>query len=420
MVESRTGEFKRGARALFGATIGAGCGLSSISFYTHGVFVPAIVSDTGWSRGDVQLGVTIMILMAVVSAPLAGTLIDKFGARRIALCAIPLYGITLASFALVNDSLWTYYAAWCVMSLLAAGTLPITWTRVVTAWFDNSRGLALGITLAGTGIAATFAPAYVSSLIEQSGWRIAYLLLAVTITLIALPTVFAWFRDPPKLTASNTSEHTTTQRGSLTSAIQSYRFWLMAIGILLVAAGIGGLITNAFPMLTDQGINAGEAARYMGLIGVSVITGRLVVGILLDRFWAPLIAAVFLAAPCVSALIFASDSLSPTTITVAVLIVGLAAGAELDLMAFLVSRYFGLASYGAVYGALYVFFSVGAGIAPFAFGKAYDLFGSYDPILAIVAGMSVAGAALLLMLGPYPIELAKHTTTAETMIRAEP
>lgn len=406
MTPPSTNEFRRGVKPLLGATIGAGCGLSSISFYTHSVFVPAISADTDWSRGDIQLGVTIMILMAIVSAPAVGFLIDRYGARRIALCSIPLYGLTLASFSLVGTSLATYYAVWAVMSLLAAGTLPLTWTRVVNAWFDTSRGLALGITLAGTGIAATFAPSYVNTLIGQFGWREAYALLALTATLIAMPIVFAFFRDPPQIIATETA-HTPKQTGyAFSDAMKSYRFWLMAIGILLVAAGIGGLITNTFPMLLDRGVSATEAAGYLGLIGVSVIMGRLVVGALLDRFWAPMIAAVFLAAPCISAMILSGQSLSPVTITIAVLIIGLAAGAELDLMAFLVSRYFGLVSYGSIYGALYVSFSIGAGVAPFAFGTAYDQFGSYEPILAVVSGMSIVGAVLLLFLGPYPREVA--------------
>ncbi|MEL7296277.1 MAG: MFS transporter, partial [Pseudomonadota bacterium] len=189
-------EFVHGFRPLAGAVIGAGCGLSSISFYTHGAFIPAIAADTGWTRGQLQLGVTIMILMAVVTAPVVGLLVDRFGARRIALTSIPLYGITLAGLSLATDSIWTYYLGWIVMALLSAGTLPIIWTRVVTSWFHDYRGIALGITLAGTGIAATLAPSLVLQLTAEHGWRVAYVLLALIVTVIALPSVFLLFREP--------------------------------------------------------------------------------------------------------------------------------------------------------------------------------------------------------------------------------
>ena len=102
-------EFKLGYRALIGAMIGAGCGLSSISFYTHGVFVSAISQDTDWSRGQIQLGVSIMILMAIVTAPLVGSLVDRYGARFIALISIPLYGLAMSSFVFIGNDINHYY-----------------------------------------------------------------------------------------------------------------------------------------------------------------------------------------------------------------------------------------------------------------------------------------------------------------------
>jgi predicted MFS family arabinose efflux permease len=295
------------------------------------------------------------------------------------------------------------------MSILAAGTLPIIWTRVVNSWFDTYRGIALGITLAGTGIAATFAPSYVVWLISQIGWRNAYVVLAVTITLISLPGVYWLFKDPLQ-SLSDRRQHdaeidtpvVATTGMTLAQALRGYRFWAMGVGLLLVAAGISGLITNLVPLLIDKGITPTVAGRYAGLIGVSVISGRLVAGFLVDHIWAPLVAAIFLSAPCIAALVLSADVISPGFIAISAIVIGLAAGAELDLLAFLASRYFGLLHYGAVYGTLYVFFSIGAGLAPVGFGQVYDIFGNYVPVLNVVATMSVAGAALMLMLGRYP------------------
>jgi MFS family permease len=393
-------EFRSGTRPLLGAMVGAGCGLSSISFYTHSVFAVAISNDTGWSRGDVQLGVTIMILMAIITAPVAGLMVDRYGARRVALVSVPLYGITLAALSLTGDRLGLYYAGWAIMSILAAGTLPVTWTRVVNGWFDRYRGIALGITLAGTGIAASLGPSFVTGLIGDYGWRTTYILLATTVMLISLPLVFFLFRERPETTVADLS---TAKSGLRPSVVFSgYRFWVIGVGLVLAAAGISGLITNSVSMLTDRGFTVADAARYVGLIGVSVIVGRLFVGMLLDRIWAPLVAAIFLAAPAVSAVILSGVITSPFAISASMIIIGLAAGAELDLLAYLVSRYFGLRHYGTLYGALYIFFSVGAGLAPVSFGLVYDYFGSYSPILMIVASMSVVGALLMLTLGSYP------------------
>lgn len=404
MTTSSFGEFRRGFKPLLGAVIGAGCGISSISFYTHGVFANAISTTTDWSMSQIQLGVTIMILMPVITAPVIGWMIDKFGARRIGLCSIPIYGLTLAAFALTDDTIASYHLLWVCMSLLSAGTLPITWTRVVSTWFDRRRGLALGITLAGTGIAATLAPSYVTSLIAEYGWRNAYAVLALTITVISLPGVYFLFTERPNPGAeSGAPDESATLSGiNLAEALRGYRFWAMGIGLLLVAAGISGLIVSLVPLLVKKGLSASSAAGYAGLIGVNVILGRLLAGYLIDRFWAPMIAAIFLCAPCVAALILTGSEIAPALIIVSALIIGLAAGAELDLFAYLTGRFFGLRHYGALYGGQYVFFSIGAGIAPFAFGRAFDHFGNYDQILLVVAGMSVVGALLMLTLGRYP------------------
>ena len=399
-------EFRIGYKALIGAMIGAGCGLSSVSFYTHSVFVNAISSDTAWTRGDVQLGVSIMILMAIITAPLVGSLIDRFGARSIGLISIPLYALSMSSFFFVDDNLTSYYLAWAFMSVVAAGTLPITWTKVVNSWFDKRRGLALGLTLAGTGVAATFGPAYASWLISDFGWRLSYLILSLTLVIIAFPAVFFLFKEPnaeeTSLFSFESSNQNINVSVSAIDALLGYRFWVMGIALIFAAAGISGLITNSVPMLVDRGFDASKAAQYAGLIGLSVIAGRLIVGVLLDYFWAPLIAAVFLAAPAFPSLIFSSTLDSGMSIAFSMIILGLAAGAELDLLAFLVSKYFGLLDYGKLYGGLYIFFSLGAGLAPAAFGKAFDVFGNYDLALNIVATASIASGVLLLTLGKYP------------------
>ena len=209
-------EFKLGYRALIGAMVGAGCGLSSISFYTHGVFVSAISKVTDWSRGEIQLGVSIMILMAIITVPVVGSLVDRYGARFIALISIPLYGLAMSSFVFVGNDINHYYFVWALMSIIAAGTLPVTWTRVVNQWFDKARGIALGITLAGTGIAATFGPIYVTSLIEDFGWKNSYLLLALTISIISLPAVYVLFKEPKE---ADISENDSVENSNTISGV---------------------------------------------------------------------------------------------------------------------------------------------------------------------------------------------------------
>lgn len=409
-------EFKRGWKPLLAALIGAGCGISSICFYTSGVFAVSIASDTGWSRGAIQIGVSIMILMAVITAPAAGWLIDRYGPRRVALVSMPLFGVGLAGLSIADNSLGHFYFGWGLMSLLAAGTLPITWTKVVISWFDRYRGLALGGALTGTGIAATFAPSYVVWLIDIYGWRGAYAALSATIMVLSIPAVYYMFHMPipttqtldrPKFVDTNDSQSEKLAPKKLSGlsvrdTLRGYRFWMIAVGILLAAGSISGIITSLAPLLTDNGSSLSTAAKYAGLMGVSVIAGRLIAGVMMDYIWAPGIAAFFLVMPALSALLLATSLDDPNLVVISALLIGLAAGAEVDLMAFLASRYFGVKNYGVLYGGIYVFFSIGAGLAPALFGWSYDIFGSYRVILYVAAAASLSGALLMLTLGRYP------------------
>jgi predicted MFS family arabinose efflux permease len=144
------------------------------------------------------------------------------------------------------------------------------------------------------------------------------------------------------------------------------------------------------------------AARVAGVIGVAVIVGRIATGYLLDRFWAPGVAFVVLGLPAVSCAVLASGAGGVQGSVIAAVIVGLAAGAEFDVMSYLVSRYFGSNRYGVIYANLYAAFKIAAGIAAPLYGRAFDVAGTYTVVLYGGAAAMLLGAGLLLLLGPYP------------------
>jgi sugar phosphate permease len=157
-------------------------------------------------------------------------------------------------------------------------------------------------------------------------------------------------------------------------------------------------------MLTDKGISLEMAALAGAAIGASAGIGRLLIGALIDRFWAPAVALPFLALPALSCLFLGQAEISVTLAVISAVIVGFAFGAETDLMAFLIARYFGLKSYGRLYGLIYVCYGLAAGISPFVFGAVFDATGSYTPVLNGAAVTFVLGALLLLALGRYPAD----------------
>ena len=154
-------------------------------------------------------------------------------------------------------------------------------------------------------------------------------------------------------------------------------------------------------ILKTAGFARAEVVALVTLIGLSVTAGRLVGGWLIDRLWAPGVACVMIGLPALACYLLASSELSVSAARGAIVMIGIAAGVEYDLMAFLVARYFGMKSYGAIYGAQYGFFALGAGLAPVVFGRAFDNTGNYNSVLLLSAVFLIVGAASLLALGRY-------------------
>lgn len=401
---SRSSEFSRGWTVLVAASLGVAFGASPIPFNSLGPFTLPLQQEFGWGRGDIQLAIFFMTVAVICIVPIIGGLADRYGVRPVALLTLAGFGVTYAALAATPASLVGFYALWMVMGLVGGGSTPVTWTRAVNGWFVKSRGLALAITLLGTGITAAFLPSLSTWLIEHYGWRTAFLLIALLPLGIALPIAIWLFREPP-LPQRSTSEGVVAAAlpgVTLREATRDYRFWVLLGSIFLVATSIAGTMTNLQPLLVDRGFTAAEAARTAGAIGISIIVGRLLAGYLIDRFWAPGVTLPMLILPAGSCLLLASDALTHGNALVAAALIGLASGAETDLVAFLTAKYFGLAHYGKIYGVQYAMFGFASGISPALFGSVFDRTGSYDIILYVAACFFVIGAILLLFMGRYP------------------
>lgn len=399
-------ELRRGWPIILAAVVGLGTGLGSLPIYTLGAFTKPLADTFGWSRAEVQAIFTWMTLGNLVAAPLLGLLIDRVGVRTVTLVSIVCQAAGYAAFALLAGSLRSFYAIAFITAIAGVGTVPITWTRVIIQWFDAARGLALGLALAGTGLGATFLPSFTTWMLQAFGWREAYLGLAALPALVALPVTFFLLEERPasRPGSAGTVGSATAPADSVgvRAALAGYRFWVLNASFFLVGGCLAGLNGHLIPLLTDAGMPAMAAARVAGVAGLSVVAGRLLTGHLSDRFWAPGVGLVMLALPVASCLMLASPSLDTGTSLAAAVLIGLALGAEFDLMAFMTSRYFGPAHYGLLYSVLYAIFRVATGLGPLAYGVAFDRAQSYDTVLVLSAALVGLGAVLLLTLGSYP------------------
>ena len=395
-------EFRRGWPVLVAAALGTAFGASPIPFNSAGPFTKPLAEEFGWGRGDIQLALFWFTAAVVLTVPYIGGLADRIGVRKVAIGTLTLFGLTFAALAFTPASLFAFYLLWVLMGALGGGSTPVTWTRAVNSWFVHNRGLALALTLMGTGVTAAFLPSLATWLIEHYGWRKAFIGISLLPLAIALPVVIWLFREPEAKDAHELIAPPSRVGVTVGQALRDYRFWVIAVSILFVAIGVGGSITNFQPLLMDRGFQPQEAAKIAGVIGVSVILGRLLAGFLIDRFWAPLVTLPMLALPALACFLLAQPEVPAFAAILSAMLIGLAAGAETDLVAYLTARYFGLANYGRLYGLQYSVFGFASGISPFLFGKVFDVTGSYQPILYVAAVLFVLGAVALLTLGRYP------------------
>jgi MFS family permease len=400
---AESGEFRRGWKVVLAAALGVGTGLSPIPFYTIGVFIGPLAREFGWTATQILQSLVFTTLAVLVASPICGILTDRYGVRRIALLSTVGFGLCFIPFALNPGHLWLLYLNYAVLSLIGVGTLPITWTRAVNNRFRKRRGLALGLSLLLTGVFGSIAKLYANWMVEQFGWRLAYCGLALFPLAISLPVALAFFHDADEPLPADEAPPPAEGGMTLRQALTMRGFWTIWIALLLLMLPIGGIIPNLEPLLGSKGFDRGTAVRLAAVIGFSVLIGRPVGGWLIDRFWAPGVAFLLLTPPGIAFLLLSHVTLTAPLAWACVFMIGFAAGLEYDVVAYLVSRYFGMRAYSAVYGSLYMAFALGSGFGPAIIARFFTAEGSYDGVLTIGAGLVLVGSSILLTLGRYPV-----------------
>lgn len=401
-------EFTYGWKSLLAATIGTMCGIFTLTNYTQGFFVGPVTSEFGWSAAQFFLSYTVLMCSGLLTGPLIGYIAQRVGLRTVGIVGLIGHSLAYVVLSLNTGSLMLWYLSWALVAILGAGSLPIIWTGVLNNWFTKHRGKAIGITMAGTGLGAFLLPPIVEFLITNHGWRTAYRGIGLGALLISLPIVFALFKEKPDSSTATDGEAMANkvETWGLTTrdAMRTRQFWILGAVLFLTVIVVAGLLSNFERIMSEQGFERSSIAQIAAVMGLTVIIGRLMVGALVDRFWAPGVAACFFLVATLGLLILVGTQVTMATALLVAVMIGLAAGAELDLLAYLTGKYFGPAHYPSIFGLIIAFFTVGAGIAPPLFGMAAQMFQGYGTMLSISIGLLLVSILLFLSLGRYPDE----------------
>ena len=402
--------FKNRWWVLVASFLGMACGPGPVLVFAMAVFMKPITEDLGISRALLSSASVVASLTGIIGPPSVGYLIDRFGARTVLVPGILLFALGLSGHAFLTASPLVIYLFFIAGNLFSSAASPVPFGIVIARWFDQMRGLALGIAMAGIGVGTAVLPKLTAYLVNDYGWRTAYFGLAVTIVIFSwLPTVL-FVHEPPIFEESRKRHDSAIAHlpgVTAREAFASWRWWAMTIAFFLGAVAINGTLTHVVALLADRGIPLQQAASALGTAGIALIFGRMISGWCLDRFHGPYVALASFIIPIAGILMLASGAGGAVPM-IGTALCGLGIGAEVDLMAFFISRYMGIKAYGRIYGTSFAVFVIGNGIGSVIAGFSYDRFHSYAPAFLFFAGALVVTCAMLLPLGRYPFPAQRH------------
>ncbi len=389
---------------LVASFLGMICGPGPILVFAVAVLMKPITEDLGIGRALLSSASIVATAVGLLGPPLAGYLIDRYGARKVMLPGILLFALGISGHALLTASPLVIYLLFILGNIFSAPASPVAFGIVVARWFDQRRGLALGISMAGIGIGTAAVPQLTAYLVAHYGWRTAYLGLAAAIAIFSWIPVALFVHEPQSFEHSRREHNSAVAHlPGLTAreAFKNWRWWSMSVAFFLGGVAINGTLSHVVALLADRGIPLQVAASALGTAGIALIFGRMISGWCLDRFHGPYVALASFVIPIAGILMLAGGG-GGTTPMIGTALCGLGIGAEVDLMAFFISRYTGIKAYGRIYGTSFSFFTIGNGVGALIAGLSYDHFHTYTPAFLLFAAALVLTCALLLPLGPYP------------------
>lgn len=387
--EAVRAEWRKGWRVVLGAGVGIGTGVS-LYLLLASLFVKRVTMEFGWTRGDLALAGAGSFLIAALALAFIGRALDRVGFRAVVLVCVPALAAVYFGLTQVNGSFSFYVALLLVGGIFGGGTGAMVYTRPVIAAFDKSRGLALGLAASGTSLASIVVAPIVAAIIAGYGWRAGAYALIVVMLFVGLPLAL-WLIGSAKEAHVSAADDVAGDKGvptnlavTLREALRGPAFWLIAGALVAVNIPGSGVVGQLAPMITDKGLSETQSGLAMSIYAIGLLLARVATGFALDRFPAPNVAAIATGVPALGAALLLVPEPNFALAALAVLLIGMQQGAEIDLLAFFVSRNFGTKHYGSIYGAIAMAGALASAAGLILFGKVHDLTKTYD--IALVTG----------------------------------
>lgn len=371
---------------------------------TFPVFLKPITQDMNWGRGALTFALLMGAIGTAISAPIAGILVDRFGAKPVMATGALIVGIGLLIGSRIHH-LWQLYTIFAFIGcgLMLSTVIPCSF--IISNWFVSRRGAAMSGAFVGTSIGGMIMSPVANWIILSHGWRTAFVFSGATILVVVIPVVLLLIRTRPAemglqpYRSTDSVKHDSSDNWGLSvkEAFSSRAFWQIAALMLISGVVTGGLGNHCPAYLNDLGHSPTRAAFAWSLVMGVMVLGKIAFGPVADRWGAKnaMVAASLLFAVSIGILMSAEHY---WVAMVFASIYGFACGAPLVINPLLTSGYLGMRNFGALFGILNIMATVGGAVGPFAAGIFYDLRKTYLPVFWLFFALMLVSAVVALSL----------------------
>lgn len=370
----------------------------------HSLFLVPVTEELGLSRTTFSIVLSVGGLGVAIASPFMGKLLVKGNMKLTMSACVILAGIGFMLYSLAQSALYFGIVAFCI-GVCVAGFSNIPISIMLTNWFYEKKGMAMGLAFAGSGVGTALLSPFLTTLISNYGWRTTYVIAGALIIVISLPLILFFTKKSPAekgLVALGSDrvkekqEHIDQSGLTLAEAKKSGRFWLFIFGVVCFALVAGGVQMHIPAYLIDIGHPAIFAGTIFGLLSLTNTVGKLVLGAIFDKFRTTggmLFVGVCMTIAMVSLLMANSKSLA--------FVFAIAYGFSIVIASvgppFMTDDLFGKKDFGAIFGFVQIFFVATSSLGVIVSGFIYDLTNSYKVAWIIFLGLFILSVVSILI-----------------------
>ena len=376
------------------------------TFVTYGVFFNSLLEEFQWSRASLSGASSLAFILSGIFAIIIGKLNDIHGPRKLMSIASLLLGTGVILMSRLTE-LWQLFVFYGIIFGVGLGAIDVIALTTTARWFTRSRGFMTGIVKVGTGAGQFLIPFMASVLIASHGWRQAYVIIGISVTVILFGVAQLLRRDPESCNSmKGTIRNSQIQPSSLhdnslsaEGAIHTIQFWILCGISVLTVFCLLTILVHIVPHASDLGLSARKAAGVLSTIGAVSMIGRFSAGVAIDRLGSKQIMVICFFI-LISGLLWLQIADNLWMLYLFAAVYGLAHGGFFTAISPIVAEVFGIGSHGAIFGIVVFSGTAGGAVGPLVAGRLFDMTGSYGTTFQLITILSTISLALIVFLKP--------------------